>query len=93
MKKIIALVLFIVSGCSSNKQASNLIIQQQPISSILIEDYAGPTVIELTDQDQIDSLIKSLKLDEWKLLDKWEIDMAPNFFLLINDEMLIGLFD
>ncbi|MDG5790162.1 hypothetical protein QA612_22235 [Evansella sp. AB-P1] len=95
MKKLllIAVCMFITACSNQADEASNLVTEQQPITNITIEDFKGPTVIEVMREEEMNRVIDLLQLDEWTYIDEWDYDLAPNFYISINDEILIGLFD
>ena len=95
MKKVfLAAICMFITACSNQAdEASTLVTEQQPITNITIEDFEGPTVIEVVRGDEINRIIDLLQLDEWIYIEDWDYDLAPNFYISINDEILIGLFE
>lgn len=80
------------TSCSNGaKQVSNQILKD-PITKITVEDLSGPKTIEFTEEDSINSIIELLKLDAWIKLKKWNLKLAPNLYVVINDDIVIGLF-
>ena len=62
------------------------------IEKISIEDMATTKVIEITDDEEIEELLKDLKINQWNKKLIWNLKLAPNIYLNI-DGQIIGLFE
>jgi hypothetical protein len=62
------------------------------ITNITVEDLSGPKTIEFTNEEDVNSVIELLKLDEWVKLKDWNIKLSPNLYVVINKDIVIGLF-
>ena len=62
------------------------------VETIGFVDMSNAKVTEITDDNEIELIIRDLKINKWKRKLFWTLKLAPNVYLNINGQV-IGLFE
>ncbi len=62
------------------------------VEKIRIEDISTTKVTEIIDDNEIELIIRDLKMNKWRRKLIWNLKLAPNIYLNINGQ-IIGLFE
>ncbi len=58
----------------------------------MIEDLGNQKVIKISKKEDIQYLISMLEVGQWMPISEWKIQYAPNLFIKMDEDTLIGLY-
>ncbi|KGG80707.1 hypothetical protein [Caloranaerobacter azorensis] len=79
---VILVLTFIVFKYLNDNKAKKIF--NSPISSIQLQKGIDGNLITIKEDNQINSFIKDLKFDKWKLIKNWEYKSLPEIYIFVH---------